>query len=159
MRLLGKSEQAVKLYSDNPRDPRGRLLAVPSKAAPLPYPVTREWCERVREALEAKGRGSQSRLAEFLGVSTSRLAETLQCKYETSDLVAPIHEFFGWVPPLPPTASLDAGVLIHGYERMTKQQREFLDEAAAILEGKSGDQARKALVEMLKAFHARNENH
>ena len=128
------------------------------KATYLPYPVTPEWCERVHEALEKKGRGSQARLAEYLKVTTGHLSEILGGKYQTSDLVEPIHEFFDWAPPLPPTASLDAGELLHGFERMSKSQREFLDEARALLEGASGDQARKALMEMLKAFRRRHDN-
>jgi hypothetical protein len=133
-------------------------MVVAQKVARLPYPVTPEWCERVHDALSAKGRGAQARLAEHLKVSTGQLSEVLACKYQTSDLVEPIHEFLGWAPPLPPTASLDAGELLHGYERMSKSQREFLEEARALLEGASGEQARKALMEMLKAFRRRHEN-
>jgi hypothetical protein len=132
-------------------------LAVAQKAPYLPYPVTKEWCERVREALDARGRGTQARLAEHLKVSTGMLAEVLKGKYQTSDLVQPIHEFFGWAPPLPPTASLDAGELVHGYQRMTKAQRAFLDHAREVLEGASGDQAKKTLEEMLKFFSPKND--
>ena len=131
---------------------------VVAKRAYLPYPVTPEWCGRVRDALTTKGRGSQSRLAEFLKVSTSKLAETLDGKYQTSDLVEPIHKFFGWEAPLPPTASLDAGEIIHTTARLTQAQRDLIEEAIAIVDGKSGEQARRALQEMIKAFRLQPKN-
>lgn len=112
----------------------------------------------MRAAVDKMPRGAYTRLAEFLGpkvgrkVSTGHLSDTLSCKYDTSDLVEPIHEFLGWSPPLPPTASLDAGELVHGYRRMTKAQREFLDMAREVLEGEDGEQAQRALTEMLKVF-------
>lgn len=155
--LLGKAEHLVKCFSGIPSDPGGQMAAV-AKKLPLSYPVTPDWCDRVHAELERRGRGSQSRLAEFLDVSTSLLAEHIGGKYQTSDLVEGIHEYFGWVPPLPPTASLDAGELIHIRERLTPAQAQMLDTAAGILDGKSGDQVRVALIEMLKAFRAGNQN-
>lgn len=141
-------------------------MVVAQKATPtyLPYPVTKEWCDRVHEALDLMPRGAYTRLSEFLHtrigskISTGHLSDVLKGKYQTSDLVAPIHEFLGWSAPLPPTASLDAGELIHVGNRMTKKQRDLLLAAAAQLEGESGEQAKVALTELLKAFRARNEN-
>lgn len=124
----------------------------------LSYPVTKEWCERVQEALAVKGRGAQAALAKYLKVSSSQLAETLTGKRQTSELVEPIHVYLGWEPPLPPTASLDAGEAIHQVTRMSKNQREFVDDAIAIISGQSGEQAKKALQEMLKAFRATPKN-
>lgn len=165
MRLLGYPEQYVKSYSDTPSNPSAEVVLVAQKTATyLPYPVTKEWCERVRDALDLMPRGAYTRLAEYLGdkvaepPSTGHLSDVLKGKYQTSDLVEPIHQFLGWSPPLPPTASLDAGELIHVGNRMTKKQRELLLAAAAQLEGESGEQARVALTEMLKAFRVRNEN-
>jgi hypothetical protein len=156
--LLGHSEQIVKTHSDTPSDPGGDLVVVARKPPPpLPFPVTNEWRERVKEALKERGRGAQARLAEELGVSTGMLSEILKVDgpAKTSDLVEGIHKFLGWAPPLAPTATLDAGELLHGYERMTKAQRAFLDEARAVLEGESGDAARAALIAMLEAFRDR----
>lgn len=124
----------------------------------LPYPVTKDWCDRVSEELKRRPRGAQTRLAEYLKISTGALADVLACRQKTSDLVEPIHEFFGWEPPLPPTASLDAGELIHGYTRMNKAQRAMLDRAAELLNGKSGDDARKLLEQLLKTFRGEPQN-
>lgn len=123
----------------------------------LPYPVTGEWCDRVREALittakraDLPERGGMSKLREYLGVSSGHLSDVLGGKYKTSPLVVPIHQFFGWEPPLPPTASLDAGELVHGYLRMNASQRTMLDEALSILQGSSGEEAKATLSQMLK---------
>lgn len=129
-------------------------MALVAKKLPLSYPVTPVWCDRVHKELEDRGRGTQSRLAEFLGVSTGLLAEHIGGKYQTSDLVEGIHEFFGWPEPMSPIASLDAGEMIHGYLRMTPEERAFLDEAREALSGKDGEQAQRTLMEMLKLFRA-----
>lgn len=140
------------------------MLSVAPKQDYLPYPVTKDWCSRVRDTLDMMPRGAYTRLSEYLRkrldhkVTSGHLSDVLNGKYQTSDLVGPIHEFLGWSPPLPPTASLDAGELVHGYQRLTAAQREFLDQALETLQGESGDQARKALMEMLKVFRASRQN-
>jgi hypothetical protein len=140
------------VFSGIPSDLDGQMPDVAKKLS-LSYPVTPEWCERVHQELERRGRGSQSRLAEFLSVSTGHLADHLSGKYQTSDLVEGIHEFFEWVPPVPPTASLDAGELYHGCVRLDPQQRTFIMDAIAALKGDLGPHQQRTLEEMLKLFH------
>ncbi len=123
----------------------------------LPYPVTAEWRGQVRAALDDRPRGEQERLREYivsrgLKCSSGELADLLSGKAQTSVFVEPVHEYLKWSPPLPPTASVDAGETIYGYLRMTQAQRDLLDRAADVLKGESGDQARVALAEMLKLF-------
>src|SRR5262245_25014630 len=117
------------------------MFSVPGKPAFLPYPVEAEWCARVRDALDAKPRGAYTRLSEFLtrkmghSVSTGHLSDVLSGKYDTTDLMEPIHEFLSWAPPVPPIASLDAGELMHIRQRLTPAQAERLLIAAEILDG------------------------
>lgn len=116
----------------------------------LRYPVTPEWAERVREALTRDGRGGMSKLAETLGIHRSELSEVLACHRETSDQVEAIHAYFGWAPPLPPTAALDAGDTLNGYMRLERAERDLLDTAYQVLRGVQGEQAKRALVELLR---------
>jgi len=122
----------------------------------LAYPITKDWCVEVRAALEKKGRGSQARLLEFmkergLKYSSGELSTILNGKeYQTSEIVEPVHEFLGWDPPMPPTTSRDAGELVHGFARMTKEQRDLLERAAEIIEGKSGPEAEKLIAQMVR---------
>lgn len=159
MQLLGYSEHLVKYRSDKLSDPGAHILALTTDPEPenLPYPVTPEWRDRVKEALVQTAkkaglpeRGAMSRLRDHLKVSSGHLSDVLNGKYQTSPLVGPIHEFFGWEAPLPPTASLDAGELVHGYLRMNQAQRTMLDEAMEILQGASGEEAKATLSQMLK---------
>lgn len=129
---------------------------MPSKKY-LPYPVTAEWRGQVRAALDDRPRGAQERLREYivsrgLKCSSGELADLLSGKAQTSVFVEPVHEYLKWPPPLPPMASRDAGERIYGYLRMDQGQRDLLDVAADALVGKSGDQARVILAEMLKLF-------
>ena len=129
-----------------------------AKPVYLSYPVTPEWSERVRDQLTKSGRGAQAKLLRYLAedkrlkVSSSILAETLNGGRQTSELVEPIHRYFGWEPPLPPTAALDAGEVIHGITRLTKAQRTEILAMIDVVEGKSGPQAQKTLQEMMKLF-------
>lgn len=139
-------------------------MVVAAKPPYLPYPVTKDWCERVRDTLDLMPRGTYTRLAEFLRtkmgtkIATGHLSDVLNGKYQTSDLVEPIHEFLGWSAPIPPTAALDAGEIVHGYQRLTQPQREMLADAMETLQGASGEHARRALMEMLKAFRGTRQN-
>jgi hypothetical protein len=164
--LLGYSEQHVKSYSAKPSLLGAEILALTKDPDQdhLSYPVTGDWCARVKEALIATakkaglpGRGAMSKLREHLDVSSGHLSDVLSGKYKTSPLVGPIHEFFGWELPLPPTASLDAGEIVHGYLRMSGAQRKMLDEAMDILQGASGEEAKATLSQMLK-FMKRPKN-
>jgi len=140
------------------------MLAVSQKPEYLTWPVEPDWCQRVREALDAMPRGARSRLAEFLtrktkrNISTGHLTDVLKGKYDTTDLMEPIHEFLEWSPPMPPTASLDAGELVHIRQRLTGAQAKFLERAAETLDGQYGEQARRSLMEMLKLFERDHSN-
>lgn len=117
---------------------------------PLRYPITKEWCERVRQALEAKGRGAMSRLCDELGIPTPTLSELLTGAPETSPHVEAIHAYLGWSPPLPPTAALDAGETVNGYMRMSADEKRLMDAAYEVVRGFKGEQAKRALVELLR---------
>lgn len=120
----------------------------------LSHPITKEWRADVRAELDKRGRGSQARLAEFVNkrgikISTGHLADILKGEYDTSDIVEPVHEFFGWAPPLPPTASRDASELVHGWMRLTPEQRAKIISGAQKVGELSGDQARDLLAQLL----------
>lgn len=87
-----------------------------------------------------------------LKVSSGELSEILGGEYETSEIVELVHEFLEWPPPLPPTASRDAGELTHLGVRMTKGQRDLLERAAEIISGQSGDAAERAIASLVDAF-------
>jgi hypothetical protein len=114
----------------------------------LRYPVTADWSERVRAAL--KEHGAMARLAEHLRVPRSEVSEMLAGNRATSDLVAPIHAYLGWPPPLPPTAVLDAGEGFAAMGSLPKNERVLLETAASVLRGVHGDQAKRALMELLQ---------
>lgn len=116
---------------------------------PLRYPVTKEWIERVRQVLEQKGRGASAKMADELGITRAVLSELLAGEYDTSPHVEAIHRYFGWSPPLPPTAALDAGTGINGYMRLSAADRRLADTAVEVLLGVKGEQAKRALVELL----------
>jgi hypothetical protein len=130
----------------------------------LAHPVTKEWCRDVRALIEKRGRGEQEKLRKYiesrgLKCSSGELSEVLSGEvYETSEFVEPIHDYFGWPAPLSPTASRDAGELLHVYMRLTPAQRELLDRAGDVLKGESGEQAKKSLTEMLKLFPGTAQN-
>lgn len=132
-------------------------MVVALKPQPLPWPVTPEWRKRVRDELDDRPRGEMTKLADHLKVSTGHLSDILSGKYQTSDLVEPIHAWFGWEAPLPPTASIDAGELLYGANRMTAAQRAFLVDAKRMLEGAAGDDARLLIEAMLKAWRTKND--
>lgn len=117
---------------------------------PLRYPITKEWRERVREKLDTQGRGSHFRLCEEIGISKSVLSQMLNGELDTSPHVEAIHAYFGWSPPLPPTAALDSGETVNAYMRMTPEQRMLMDTASSVLRGVQGEQAKRALVELLR---------
>ncbi len=126
----------------------------------LTHPVTDDWRKLVRKELDAGGRGAQARLVEYInkhGVkcSSGQLADILDGKYQTSDVVELVHEYFKWPPPLAPSASIDAGELAHVGARMTKEQRDLMARLAGVLEGKTGDEARQMLETMLAGLESR----
>ena len=132
------------------------MVAVARKVY-LAHPITPEWRQRVRDRLTK--RGDQARLCEYiekrgLTCSSGQLADLLSGKYQTSDYVEPIHEFFQWPAPLPPLAAIDAGEIAHGYLRMTKEQRQMLETAERTLQNASGDEAKDALAAMLRMLRA-----
>lgn len=132
------------------------MLDVPKKAY-LPYPVTKQWGDDVRAEISKRPRGTQARLLEHLTkrgikISSGHLSDILGGKYETSDIVEPVHEFLGWAPPMPPIASRDVGELVHLNERLTEEQRAFIAAGASQVAEMSGDEARQKLAEMLKLF-------
>lgn len=138
-------------------------MAVAQKYEPLPHPVTPEWCDLVHAELAKKPRGEMKKLCDHLSkvlhrkVSTGHLSDTLSGKYQTSDLVEPIHKWFDWELPLQPIAAIDAGELIHLRERMTKaQQIEILD-AARILRGEGGEEKKAALEALLRVLAPQND--
>lgn len=150
-------------YSDMPSDLSSTLSDNPSvfadgiwsvaKKEHLPHPVTKQWREDVHGELRNRGRGAQARLLEFINkrgikCSSGHLSDILAGKYDTSDVVGPVHEFLGWADPLPPTASRDAGELVHGYQRLTQEQRERLSAGADAIQDMSGDEARRLLAEI-----------
>lgn len=140
--------------SDNPSVSDGAILAVPKKPY-LSYPVTPEWISDVKTQLRTMPRGAQTRMLEHINArlrtvySTGHLSDILSGKYETSDIVGPVHEFLGWSEPLPPTTSRDAGELVHIYGRLTKEQRARLSARADQIKDMSGDEARDLLAQIL----------
>ncbi len=128
----------------------------------LPFPVTSEWRGEVRAWLDSKPRGEQERLREFivsrgLKCSSGELADLLSGKAQTSPLVEPIHEYLHWPVPLPPIASRDVGEVAHQYLRIDQEQRDLIAVAVAALQGKSGDQAKVIVGEMLKMVSAQKK--
>ncbi len=118
----------------------------------LPYPVTRTWCEDVKAELTKK-RGQQERLREYIesrGIecSSGHLSDILNGKYDTSEIVGPVHEFLKWPEPMPPTASRDAGEIAHLFKRLTPEQREGLATGAIQIGELSGDEARDLLARL-----------
>lgn len=134
----------------------------------LPHPITRDWIERVREELGNRGRGAQERLREYIesnGVacSSGKLTDILsyddkgKVEYKTSEIVELVHEHFGWRPPLPPTASIDAGEIAHLGARMTAEERVLIERAARAVTGKSADEAKQILETLLAGLEAKNK--
>jgi hypothetical protein len=136
------------------------MLAVARKTQYLAYPVVKDWCKDVRAWLDDQPRGTQEKMRKYivsrgLKCSSGELSEVLDGKAQTSEFVAPIHEFIKWPPPLSPSASRDAGEVLYHFERETPEQRAFVLAAAELIEGKSGDDARLAIETFLAAFRAR----
>jgi hypothetical protein len=132
--------------SDNLSDFDGRISNVARKEY-LSHPITKEWTAEVRAELKRRGRGSQARLYEYLKArvqlsSSGHLTDILNGKYDTSDIVEPVHEFLKWPMPLPPIASKDAAELVHGWERLTADQRAKIVASAQEVSELSGDEAR-----------------
>jgi hypothetical protein len=119
-----------------------------TKPENLRFPVTSDWCERVRASL--RGRGAMAKLADHVKLSRSQLSELLAGRYDTSDMVAPIHAYLGWPPPLSPTQALDAGDAVTGYASMPATHRTLIDTAVSVLRGVQGEQAKRALTELLQ---------
>lgn len=137
------------LDSDNPSFSGVEMPAV-AKKEHLPHPVTKQWRADVRAELDKRGRGAQARLREYIvkcgiKISSGHLSDILDGKYETSDIVGPVHEFFKWPPPMPPTTSRDAGELLHVFSRLTPEQRAALEAGRDRIGEMSGDEARKLL--------------
>lgn len=141
--------------SDNPSENGGVLSEMPKHET---HPVTKQWCRDVRTELRNRGRGAQAELYKFLKskghqiASTGHLSDILNGKYDTSDIVASVHDFLGWPKPLNPTASRDAGELVYAFKRMTPEQRDLINTGAERVKEMSGDEARAALAEILKAI-------
>ena len=114
----------------------------------LRYPVTADWCDRVRVALKA--RGAMAKLSVHLKLPRSQLSELLAGAYATSDLVGPIHAYLGWPEPLPPTAILDAGDTFTGFATLPAKERELAAIAIGALRGFHGEQAKRAVAELLQ---------
>ena len=138
-------------------------MAVARRNEYLPHPVEKNWLRDVRSIIESKPRGYQERMREYIesrGIkcSSGELSEVLAGKASTSVFVGPIHEFLEWAPPIPPTVSRDAGEVIHNLLRATPEQRAFIDQAAEAIVGKSGEEAKQALVAMLKIMPSKPKN-
>lgn len=130
-------------------------IAAVSKKVYLSYPVTPDWISDVKAQLKTMPRGAQTRMLEHINArlrsdySTGHLSDILSGKYETSDIVGPVHEFLKWSDPLPPTTSRDAGELVHIFGRLTAEQRAKLSAEADQIKDMSGDEAREMLAQLL----------
>jgi hypothetical protein len=116
----------------------------------LDFPVTKEWVDRVKAALDRMGHGSRARLAEHCKVNSRAIAE-LFSDNDTSNLVAAVHKFLGWPPPVSPLRCVDLGIVFE-VSTMDPAQLGYLNDAVDVMLGKSGEQARRALIEQLKAL-------
>jgi hypothetical protein len=85
---------------------------MPSRAKGDPaYPVTPDWCARVRERLQQMGK-TQEWLADRCGCSPAAISDLIKCKRIQSKLVPGVHAALGWDAPAPPVAGEDANPLI-----------------------------------------------
>lgn len=89
----------------------------------------------MREYIESRG----------IKCPSGHLSDILNGKYDTSDIVGPVHEFLKWPEPLPPTASRDAGELAHIFKRLTPEQRDRIATGELQVGELSGEAARDLL--------------
>lgn len=116
--------------------------------------MTLKWCDEVKGALEPTGRGAQARMLEYVNAalhenySPGHFSDILNGKYDTSDIVGPVHEFLGWAPPVSALAARDDGRIVDLHS-MTPAQRDWIANAIGRIDELSGDEARKMLAALL----------
>ncbi len=80
----------------------------------------------MRAELETRPRGTQSRLAEAIGMSTGQVAELLGDDSHYSTYVPKVNQFFGWPAPTPPLMSIDNDELQYLIEEIGEDAQDLM---------------------------------